>query len=225
MRIIGYVRVSTEKQADEGASLDVQRRKLDCYCELHDHELVDVYTDAGASGKNMNREGLRAALDALDDGDAAGLVVYKLDRLTRSTADLGRLLERFEDIGHDLKSVAESLDTSTAAGRMVVRMLGVVAEWERETIAERTSTALQAKADRGEYTGGKIPFGKRLADDDRRLEDNPEEQAILDEIRRLRAEGLSLRAVADELNKRGVARRNGNDWHHVAVSRVVKGAA
>ncbi|MDZ7703884.1 MAG: recombinase family protein [Trueperaceae bacterium] len=225
MKIIGYTRVSTVKQANDGDSLELQRGKLATYCDLHDYELVDVYEDAGESGKDMNRDGLRAALDAVERGEADGLVVYKLDRLTRSTADLGRLLERFENKGVALKAVAESLDTDTAAGRMVVRMLGVVAEWERETIGERTSAALQAKAAKGEYTGGKIPFGYALADDGRMLVERADEQAILEDIRKLQSGGLSLRAIADELNERGCARRNGNDWHHVAVSRVLKGAA
>lgn len=230
MDAIGYVRVSTDKQADEGASLDVQCDKVATYCDLHDLELVEIYKDAGATAKNMDRDGLQSALAALDAGDADCIIVYKLDRLTRSTRDLCDLLDRFKgDDTPALKSVAESLDTSTAAGRMVVKMLGVVSEWECETIGERTSQAMQAKVDRGEYTGGKEPFGYMVDEGDGDapavLVENPEEQQILDEIHQLREEGLSLRKVAAELNRRGVARRNGNDWHHVAVSRVLKDAA
>ena len=96
-------------------------------------------------------------------------------------------------------------------------------------ISSLTSQAMQAKADRGEYTGGKVPFGYMVDEGDGDapavLVENPEEQQILDEIHQLREEGLSLRKVADELNRRGVARRNGNEWHHVAVSRVLKDAA
>jgi DNA invertase Pin-like site-specific DNA recombinase len=222
MKVIGYTRVSTSKQADDGDSLDVQRDKLATYCELHDHELVDVYEDAGASGKDMERDGLRDALDALEGGKADGLVVYKLDRLTRSTADLGRLLERFEDKGVALQAVAESLDTSTAAGRMVVRMLGVVAEWERETIGERTSAALQAKADKGEYTGGNVPFGYQLADDGSTLEKRADEQRVIEAIRTYRDAGLSLRATADRLADREMYNRKGNQFSASSISNIEK---
>jgi DNA invertase Pin-like site-specific DNA recombinase len=220
MKVIGYTRVSTSKQAEDGDSLDVQRDKLAAYCELHDHELVDVYEDAGASGKDMERDGLRAALDALEDGGAEGLVVYKLDRLTRSTADLGRLLERFEDKGVALQAVAESLDTSTAAGRMVVRMLGVVAEWERETIGERVSAALQAKADKGEYTGGKVPFGYQLADDGSTLEERTDEQKVIEAIRTYRDAGLSLRETADRLADREMYNRQGTKFNAMSISNI-----
>jgi DNA invertase Pin-like site-specific DNA recombinase len=220
MKVIGYTRVSTSKQADDGDSLDVQRDKLATYCELHDHELVDVYEDAGASGKDMERDGLRDALDALEGGKADGLVVYKLDRLTRSTADLGRLLERFEDKGVALQAVAESLDTSTAAGRMVVRMLGVVAEWERETIGERTSAALQAKAAKGEYTGGNVPFGYQLAEDGSTLEERADEQRVIEAIRTYRDAGLSLRATADRLADREMYNRKGNQFSASSISNI-----
>ena len=222
MEVIGYTRVSTTKQADDGDSLLVQRDKLECYCELHDHDLIDVHEDAGASGKDMNRDGLCAALDALEAGEADGLVVYKLDRLTRSTADLGRLLERFEDEGVALQAVAESLDTSTAAGRMVVRMLGVVAEWERETIGERTSAALQAKAENGEYTGGNVPFGYELDEDGATLVERPDEQKVVEAIRAYRDAGLSLRATAERLAERGMYNRQGNQFSASSVSNIEK---
>ena len=221
MRVIGYTRVSTAKQASDGDSLDVQRDKVATYCDLHDYELVDMYEDAGASAKDLKRNGLRAALGALEAGEADGLVVFKLDRLTRSTADLGRLLEEFEAHGVALQAVAESLDTSTAGGRMVVRMLGVVAEWERETIGERTSAALQAKADRGEYTGGEPPFGYQLSDNQTSLEEDPEEQKVIDTILNHRADGASLREIGDRLEAAGVTTRNGGRFWPTSIRRIL----
>ncbi len=222
MKLIGYIRVSTAQQANQGDSLDVQRDKITCYCELHDHVLVDTYEDIAASGKDLQRRGLRAALEALEGGAAAGLVVFKLDRLTRSTADLGRLLERFEERSIALQAVAESLDTSTAAGRMVVRMLGVVAEWERETIGERTSAALQAKAANGEYTGGGIPYGYVLADDGSTLNEDPQEQQVIESIRAYRAAGMTLSAIADRLEDLGYENREGRPFNPATISRISK---
>jgi len=221
MKVIGYTRVSTSKQADDGDSLDVQRNKLECYCELHDHELVDVYEDAGASAKDMAREGLQSALDAVEAGKADALVVYKLDRLTRNTEDLCGLIRRFDSQDINFKSVAESLDTSTAAGRMVVKILGVVSEWEREAIGERTSTALQSKAANGEYTGGKVPFGYNLDDDGSTLVEDPAEQEVIAAIFEYRDAGLSMRKIGKRLEADGFATRNGGKFWPNSIKRIL----
>jgi len=105
---------------------------------------------------------------------------------------------------------------------MVVRMLGVVAEWERETLSERTSAALQAKADRGEYTGGKVPFGYKVSEDGQTLEENPAEQRVIEAILTYRDAGLSLRKVADRLEKRGMYNRNGNSFSASSISNIEK---
>ena len=225
-RAIGYIRVSTDQQAAEGVSLAAQREKISAYCSLYDFDLVRIEDDAGASASSLQRDGLQRALDALDAGDAEALVVVKLDRLTRSVRDLDTLLTRYFAGGElALVSVAEQVDTTTATGRMILNVLMSVSQWEREVIGERTSAALQHKKAQGEYTGGKLPFGRRLAADGVTLEECAEERVILDVINQLQREGLSLRKIAEELNKRGVSRRNGREWHHVAVSRVIKGAA
>ena len=225
-KAIGYVRVSTEQQAAEGVSLEAQRRKIEAYCELYGFELIAVEVDAGASASTLKRDGLERALAALEAGAAEALVVVKLDRLTRSVRDLDALLTRYFAGGElALVSVAEQVDTTTATGRMILNVLMSVSQWEREVIGERTSAALQHKKAQGEYTGGKVPFGLKLAADGVTLEECEEEREILDEIRRLQGEGLSLRRIAEELNNRGVSRRHGKGWHHVAVSRAIKGAA
>ena len=222
-RAVAYVRVSTEKQAVEGVSLAAQRRKVELYAELHGLDLVAVVEDAGASAKTLDRPGLSRALGMLDEGVADALVVVKLDRLTRSVVDLGRLIEtRFGAAdGPALLSVAESIDTRSAAGRLVLNILASVSQWEREAIGERTSTALAHKRANGEYTGGDVPHGYRLASDGVRLEDNPAESRALDLIRQLRADGMSIRALAAELNARGVLNR-GRRWNHGSLGRLCK---
>lgn len=226
MRAVGYVRVSTTKQADEGVSLAAQEAKVRAYCDLYGYELVDVQVDAGASASTLDRPGMAEALRMLDDGEADALVVVKLDRLTRSVRDLDTLLHRYfrDDTGAALVSVSEQVDTTNATGRMILNVLMSVSQWEREVIGERTAAAMAEKAARGEYTGGAVPFGFELAPDGVRLRPCPAEQEILAEIRALRDDGLSLRAVADALNARGALRRDGKRWHKVAVHRVLKAA-
>ena len=162
MRVIGYVRVSTEEQASHGVSLAAQTEKVRAYCALYDLELVELIDDPGASAKTLARPGLARALAALDRGDADGLVVAKLDRLTRSVADMATLVSDYfgERAGKSLFSVADSIDTRTAAGRMVLNILVTVSQWEREAIGERTRDALRHKRAIGEAYGP-TPLGYR----------------------------------------------------------------
>jgi len=141
-RVVGYVRVSTEQQASEGVSLDAQRTKLSAYATALDLELVAVFEDAGLSAKSLQRPGLAAALALLDAGGADGIVVTKLDRLTRSVRDLGDLVDRYFSDRFSLLSVNDAIDTRTAAGRLVLHVLAAVSQWEREATAERTRDAL-----------------------------------------------------------------------------------
>lgn len=225
-RIVGYVRVSTADQAESGLSLESQRERLAAWCSLYDAELVCVFDDAGASAKSLKgRDGLAAALAMVEAGEADGVLVAKLDRLTRSVRDLGDLVDRAERGGWALVSVAEQLDTSTAAGRLVLNVLGAVSQWEREACAERTSAALQAKRARGERNG-ELRIGETTADDGRTLVADDAEAEALDIIRTLRtgadgAKPMSIRAIAAELNARGVPAR-GSQWHATTVARVLR---
>jgi DNA invertase Pin-like site-specific DNA recombinase len=220
---VAYLRVSTDKQADRGVSLDAQRAKVAAYAELYDVELVEVVVDAGVSAKSLERPGLACALDMLRRGHADALLVVKLDRLTRSVRDLGELVERYFAPGKAaLLSVGEQIDTRTAAGRLVLNVLASVSQWEREAIGERTAAVMQHKATAGEFTGGEPPYGYRVADDGVRLATVAEEQAVLVAACELRAAGLSLRAVARELAGRGFVARNGKPFAAVQVARIVE---
>ena len=152
--MIGYVRVSTDKQADEGISLEAQQDKIASWADLNGYDLGHIFIDAGISGKaTRNRPGLQDALNAIEKGDA--LVTYSLSRLSRSTVDTIRLADQLEKAGADLVSISERIDTTTAAGKMVFRMLVVLNEFERDLVSERTRSALQFKKAQG---------GKRLGD-------------------------------------------------------------
>src|SRR5256885_12778554 len=165
MRVIGYIRVSTDEQATNGVSLAAQEQKVRAYCALYDLELVELIHDPGASAKTLDREGLSRALAALDRGEVDGLVVAKLDRLTRSVVDMATLVNEYfgERAGKSLFSVADAIDTRTAAGRMVLNILVSVSQWERETIGERTRDALRHQRTVGEVYGP-TPLGYAAVD-------------------------------------------------------------
>jgi site-specific DNA recombinase len=221
---IGYVRVSTEGQAVDGVSLEAQRAKISAWCEVNGYTLASVFVDAGLSGSRAdNRPQLQAALDAVCQSGGV-LVVYSLSRLARSTKDTLAISDRLERAGADLASLTERIDTTSAAGKMVFRMLAVLAEFERDQISERTKTALAHKKAKGERTGA-VPFGYTLAADGAQLVPNDAEQAVLVTIRELRAAGETLRDIAAELNRRGVATKGGKPWHFGTVKRILERAA
>ena len=221
-RTIVYCRVSLDKQAEKGVSLDAQQAKAKAYAELYDLDIVEVIVDAGYSAKTLVRPGLERALGLLKAGSADALLVVKLDRLTRSVADLGKLVASYFAPGKAaLLSVGEQIDTRSAGGRLVLNVLASVSQWEREAVGERTSAALQHKASQGEYIGGDVPYGYRLSRDGRRLEPLPQEQALVDEARRLHMSGLSLRAVARALGALGFHTRKGRSFEPVQVQRLL----
>lgn len=225
-RLIGYVRVSTEEQAREGVSLDAQRHRLALYAELQGAELVDVLADEGLSGKRAdNRPGLQEALRRLAAGEADGLVVLKLDRLSRSTRDVLELVDVSGRQGWSLHSISEKLDTSSAAGRFVLTILAGLAQMEREQISERTALALGHMRAQGLKTGGDVPFGFRLGEDGRTLVEDAAEQETIALARSLQAEGLSFRRIAEELNRRGIQTKKGRKWTHVQAATIIRATA
>jgi DNA invertase Pin-like site-specific DNA recombinase len=222
MKALGYVRVSTDEQAREGISLEAQEAKIRAYAELNDLELIDVVVDAGLSGKNLNRPGVKRLLAACAAGDTEAVIVYKLDRLTRKTKDLLFLVEDvFAARGVQFHSLSEKIDTTTAQGKFFLTLMGAMAQMERDLISERTRDALAHKRAQGQKTGGDVPFGYD-ATDDGHLVALPEEQGAIRFMRRLRGMGLSLRAVAARLEARGYSPRRGGSWTAIGVSRVLE---
>src|SRR2546423_9982982 len=147
MRAIGYVRVSTDKQADHGVSLEAQEAKIRAMAVVQGSEIVELIVDGGESAKNLNRPGMERLLSLVDAGKVQTVIIAKLDRLTRSVKDLAELLERFQRRGVSLVSVAGTLDTGSAAGRLVV------SQWEREAISERTHDGMQHQKSTGLCVG------------------------------------------------------------------------
>ncbi len=164
--------------------------------------LLRIARDEGASGKDTDRPGLLEALREIRDGAASGLVVAKLDRLSRSVVDFGTILDHFNAWGSTLVALDLGVDTSTPTGRLVANVLASVAEWERETIGQRTKDGLAiAKANGRQVGGPSIPSDVR------------------ERIERMRAEGKTLRSIAGELNDAGVpTARGGTTWRASSVN-------
>jgi DNA invertase Pin-like site-specific DNA recombinase len=221
---IGYVRVSSDQQAASGVSLDAQEARIRAMAVVQGVDLAEVIVDAGQSAKSLSRPGMERLLALVDARQVQTVIVAKLDRLTRSVRDLADLLERFEKRGVSLVSVSESLDTGTAAGRLVLNIMASVSQWEREAIAERTRAALRHKKSNGQRVGS-VPFGFQLAGDGRTLEPNADEQAALSAIRELRERQLSIRAITDEINRRGLRSRRNEPWRYQRIAALLQQSA
>lgn len=215
-----YVRVSTAGQAAEGISLEAQEAKARAYCESAGMDVAAVYADAGLSGKSMkHRPGLLAALDHVCKIKAA-FVSYSLSRVARSTRDAMDIADRLDKAGADLVSLSEAIDTRSAAGKMVFRMLAVLAEFERDLTAERTALALAHKRASGFKTGGNVPFGFR-AGSDGKLTPHAEEQEVIALVRSLHGSGYSLRQIGAELQRRGIGAAERKTWNVKTIARLV----
>lgn len=223
-RVVAYIRVSTDEQATEGVSLEAQRARVESFAKAQGFELVEVVVGAGESAKNLDRPGLKKALELLRGVD--GLLITTLDRLTRSVRDWGTLREdHFQD--RRLISAGEPVDVTTAAGRFILNILFAKAEFERDQVGERTSTALQHKASKGEYTGGGAPYGFRKVvgaeGEAIRVEPEPAEQLVIETARKLAAQpGMSLRKIAKKLEELGFLSRNGKPFLAGQVLRMLE---
>lgn len=220
MKAVAYIRVSTIGQAEDGVSLEAQAAKIRAWAELNGYDMGDIFSDAGISGAKANRPGLVAALEAVGKGDA--LVVYSLSRLARNTGHTLALATELENRGADLVSLSEKIDTTSAAGKMVFRMLAVLAEFERDTVAERTVLAMSYKKSQGQRVGS-VPYGKRLSSNGVDLVDDDVEQEIIGLVRGLRHNGLSFPKIAAELEHRGY-RPRGKKWHSQTIKNIVMAA-
>ena len=191
-RAVGYIRVSTQEQAQEGMSLAAQEARIKAYCEAKGWNLLRVYRDEGVSGKSLNRPGIQSLISDLEDDGVDVVVILKLDRLTRSVRDLGALIDDLFK-GRSLATVQEGLDTSTASGEFVINMLGSVAQWERKAIGERTSTVLRYKQERGEWCG-RVPYGFKIVD--KVLVEDPVQIANIQRMKKAHRRGQSVRKIA-----------------------------
>ena len=193
--MLGYLRVSTAEQTESGAGLEAQRAAILAEAERRGWHVVEVIEDAGFSGKDLQRPGIIAALDALKRHKADTLVVAKLDRLSRSMLDFAAIMDRATRERWALVALDLGVDSTTPAGEMMANVLATFAQFERRLIAQRTKDALAVKKAQGLRLGA-----------DRAI---PSE--VADRIRASRAEGATLQAIADGLNRDGVPTARADD--------------
>ncbi len=225
MRVATYTRISTD-EAHQPYSLEAQATRLGSYIASQDDwSLVRQFSDQ-ASGASTERPELTRALTEARAGRFDLLLVYRVDRFARSVRGLATLLEQLDSAGVAFRSATEPFDTATPAGRMMVQMLGVFAEFERSTIIDRVIAGMERKAARGEWCGGSRPYGYAIDPASGHLvpveTEEPVVKAIFDRYTRGRA---GLKTVANWLNTRGHRTKSGRPWNHMAVLTVLRNRA
>lgn len=214
-----YVRVSTLEQAEEGYSIAAQKERLKAYCKAQGWRDYRFYVDEGISGKDMKRPQLEKLFEHIKEDKIKLILVYRLDRFTRSVRDLHKMLEIMEQHKCGFKSATEVYDTTTAMGRLFITIVAALAEWESDNSSERIKMALEKKVAGGERVGG-IPFGFDLTEDETLIA-NEQSEVIFEMIHLLKS-GKSITSIAEYLTETNDDKPR---WNANAIFRLLKNPA
>lgn len=222
MKTAIYIRVSTEEQVKEGYSISAQKQKLKAFCISQGWDVVGLYPDEGISAKNTKRPHLQRMIQDIKNGDVDCVLVYRLDRLTRSVLDLYNMLEVFEKYNCKFKSATEVYDTTTAMGKMFITIVAALAQWERENMGERISFGFAEKARQGKYPLNFAPIGYDLDKEKSKLHINKKEAETVLTIFKKYQEGLGGNRLCRYLNENEIRTKAGNVWTDNTLFKVLR---
>lgn len=217
-----YIRVSTDEQAESGYGLQTQRERIAGALAMKGWTLYKEYEDGGQSGGKLDRPALQEMLDDIDAGKIQAVVVFKLDRLSRSVRDTVELIEdRFKPLNIELFSVSESLDLNSPTGQLMVNILSSFAQYERDVITARLSGGRKTKAKTGGYSGCNSAIGYTTERGKKELMADYEKAATVQRVFALKGEGFKLQQIADHLNAEGHTTKQGARFSPTQVMRIL----
>ena len=224
-RAVGYIRVSTAEQKEEGYSLLGQRKNIELFAEKQGYELIDVYADEGISGKNIiKRPGVQSMLEDAKSGKFDVLIIWKLTRLGRSMKDVMNIAEILYSNNVELHSISESFDITTSTGKMMLGLLANFAEFERSQISENVKMAMKSLVKNNKrFPGGRM-LGYRSDRDEngmKILTIEPKEAQVVQMIFSKYLEGNGYRAIANVMNKMGYKTVKGNTFSTIAIKDIL----
>jgi site-specific DNA recombinase len=221
MKVIGYVRVSTEEQARGGVSLDMQRAKIRAYADLEDMELVEILADEGISGCSIKiRPGIQQVLQMVREKRIDAVIIYKLDRMARNTVESLEIAKLMDRKGVGLHSITEKLDTKSALGRFFFTLMASLAEMERGIISERISAAMERKREKLEPCNNNPTYGYRI--EGCRVVPDLHEQAVIKRIQSLHSGGHTIWGIRDILTAEGIVNRRGKPFGKTQIHNIIQ---
>lgn len=220
MRVALYVRVSTDEQAKEGFSIPAQKERLRAFCQSQGWDIVNEYIEEGFSAKDTNRPKMQTMLKDIKKGTCDMVLVYKLDRLTRSVLDLYNLLQVFDSNNVSFRSSTEVYDTSTAMGRLFITLVAALAQWERENLAERVIFGMEQMIDEGKKPGGHSPYGYSF-DKDFNCTIIEHEAEMVKYIFKLYMDGFGFHSIKNRLNELNIKPRLALEWNHNTIRDIL----
>jgi len=219
MKVLGYVRVSSEMQK-QGYSITNQKNKIVDYCKYMDYELIEIYEDNGVSGMSIDkREGYKGMVNYMNDNDIDGIVVYSLSRLGRRMKDVINFLDELRNRGKVFYSIKENLSNSDKIGNLIVNIMTSINEFEVENIRERIRDVKREKKKNG-LVYGRLMYG--YDNKDGKLVVNNFEKKIVSRVKNLRSRGYSWRKISDRLNGDGIKSKNGGLWYDGSLYNMMK---
>ncbi len=217
MKVAAYIRVSTDEQANEGFSIEAQKRNIIEWTIKHNYEIYDFYIDDGYSGKNLNRPKIKKLLLDIKDNKFDIVLVYCLDRLTRDIVDLWTLIDNFKHYKIEFLSVTDQTTTSTAGDRLNLNIKGIFAQYERERIGERVAVAMEQRAKEGWYTG-RVPLGYNYDSNTKMYSINEDEAKIVKRIFQMHIDGYGSNKICKKLNLEGLRNKRGNEFAENSIN-------
>jgi site-specific DNA recombinase len=213
-----YARVSTQRQAQDGDSLEAQEDRVREFCRSNDYGEPVLYVERGRSGRKAQRPELNRLLTDARAGDINLVVVYKIDRIARNIRDFWRIVGELEDAGCRVVSLREQIDTKTPQGRMMLGLIAGIAEMEAESIRTRSKDAAARKRERGSRNGGPAPYGYQR---DGKTPD-PTTAMFVQRIFAGYAAGLTQFRLMREFNEERVPTKNGGAWQQSTIRNILR---
>lgn len=217
-----YIRVSTDEQVKHGFSINAQKEKLLYYSQIKEWNVYKIYIDEGISGKNLNRPKIQELLEDIKKKNVNNVLVFKIDRLTRSTRDLIDLIEMFQKYNCDFNSLTELIDTSSPTGRMFIKIIGLFAEFERETIVERIKVGLERKVKEGySLCSSTTSYGYKRAKGQKIQEIDKQEAEVVRYIYEMYKEEMTIKEIKDKLNNKKIKTKKNRIWSNKTILNIL----
>jgi site-specific DNA recombinase len=221
IKVAIYVRVSTREQAEKGYSIQEQINACRNYCDQQSWKVVRIYKENGVSGKSLDRPKLQLLFDDAKKKQFDVIVFWRSDRLTRSMRDLCEIVNYFEEIEIKISCVTERFDTTTADGKLIIHVMGALAEHERQITLERSKIGIRARAREGKWKGGKTPFGYCYDTQTEKLRIDEKETKTVKQIFKLYLELGTINDVTRYLNKNQIPTRTAEKWSNTAIGNIL----